>query len=872
MPKSIARSDFHAEQLEVACLRALAAGKVDEAFRNIDRRCRISPLPRAHHFVLRAETLSRMGDGKGAMDDITHVLELAPEDIQANRRLLLWADGAAQRTAAKTLIARDPDPAVLTDAMNVLHRSGARAVASLRVFDDVIAGWTAWDGHGAIELALTGEPELQLTITPDDAHPLAGSRFNHIASIELDRPRSRVIQRVSLAGAGKMFYSLLTQPNDPTRDDPLTTEPTEFYNLAELDALIAFTPGAHTVTVIVPVYRDFEATRNCLESLKRNVVGKRNRRAVVIDDASPEPEIKQYLTMLAKTSNFTVLTNATNLGFVGAVNRGLALTRTGDIILLNADTVVPPDLVDRLAATARSSPSIGTITPLSNNGEFTSFPGAYKSNPVSALATEIDRVTRRVNAGSFVDIPNGIGFCLYVTRRCLDEVGELSTNFQRGYLEDVDFCLRARERGFRNICDTSVYVTHIGSRSFRSEKRALVVQNLDALDIKFPKYRGECAAFMAADPLRKPREAIARALPPVEPFERLIVCGSGAVLDVVRDRARGLARKDKHVLIGRVERVPSGMTIAFEEAGGDNPQSLAFGPSEANQRAALTDYLHKLNVDRIEIADPAKLPLDFVELLIKLGRPVDVLIADAGWLCPRGTLQQPDGTACATIGQPAPCGSCAATLTDISGEAWRAHWASMLRDADHVLAPNETARTLLTRVLERDIALLGGRAAKRTREARLPEGKAGYCGIIPHGFTARELDLIRRIARHLKRAAPDLFVVILGPTLDDLGLMAIGNLFVSGPIEPDEYATAFRRHALTCLFLPTLNNLFGHPAIGAADRSNLPVAALDWTQGSWTPRPQDFSIEPSLGEAEIADSFSRWFTTRPAVAGARAVV
>ncbi len=562
MPKSIARSDFHAEQLELACLRALAAGKVDEAFRNIDRRCRISPLPRAHHFVLRAETLSRMGDGKGAIDDITHALELAPEDIQANRRLLLWADGAAQRTAAKTLIARDPDPAVLTDAMNVLHRSGARAVASLRVFDDVIAGWTAWDGQGAIELALSGDPELKLTIAPDDSHALAGSRFSHVASIELDRPRSRVIQRVSLARAGKTFYSSLTQPNDPAPDEHPTTRATASDTLAELDALIAFTPGAHTVTVIVPVYRDFEATRNCLESLKRSVVGKRNRRAIVIDDASPEAEIKQYLTALAKTSNFTVLTNTTNLGFVGAVNRGLALARTGDVILLNADTVVPSDLVDRLATTARSSPTIGTITPLSNNGEFTSFPGAYKSNPVSPLATEIDRTARRVNAGSFVDIPNGIGFCLYITRRCLDEVGELSTNFQRGYLEDVDFCLRARERGFRNICDTSVFVTHIGSRSFRAEKRALVVQNLDALDIKFPKYRGECAAFMAADPLRKPREAIEQALSPPERFERLIVTGSGAVLDTVRHRAKprpqGQTRTDREArapLLGRDSRI-----------------------------------------------------------------------------------------------------------------------------------------------------------------------------------------------------------------------------------------------------------------------------------------------------------------------------
>src|SRR5919204_443572 len=118
MTKSIARSDFHAEQLELACLRALAAGNVDEAFRNIDRRCRITPLPRAHHFVLRAETLSRMGDGKGALAEISHALALAPEDIQANRRVLTWADGPAQRAAARMLIARDPEPAVLLDCMN----------------------------------------------------------------------------------------------------------------------------------------------------------------------------------------------------------------------------------------------------------------------------------------------------------------------------------------------------------------------------------------------------------------------------------------------------------------------------------------------------------------------------------------------------------------------------------------------------------------------------------------------------------------------------------------------------------------------------------------------------------------------------------
>jgi hypothetical protein len=488
------------------------------------------------------------------------------------------------------------------------------------------------------------------------------------------------------------------------------------------------------------------------------------------------------------------------------------------------------------------------------------------------LATEIDRIARRVNAGSFVDIPNGIGFCLYISRRCLDEVGELSTNFQRGYLEDVDFCLRARERGFRNICDTSVFVTHIGSRSFRAEKRALVVQNLDALDIKFPKYRGECAAFMAADPLRKPREAIERALSPSERFERLIVTGSGAVLDTVRHRARSLARKDKHVLIARLEHLPSGPTVAFEDASGGNPQSLEFRLTETPQRTALTNYLQKLIVDRIEIADPAKLPLDFVEQLTELERPVDVLIADAGWLCPRGTLQQADGTRCTSIGRPEPCGSCAATLTNISGEAWRAHWASVLRKAGHVLAPNETARTLMASVVERNVTLLGARAAKRTNEERVPKRHTGYCGIIALGSTARELDLIKRVARALKRAAPDTFIIILGTTLDDTGLMASRNVFVSGSIEPDGYETAFRHHAVTHLFLPTLNAVFGHPALAAAERSSLPIAAFDWTGGSWRPRPQDLCIDPSQSEAEIANSLNLWFTRQPTGTGAGAFV
>ncbi len=63
------------------------------------------------------------------------------------------------------------------------------------------------------------------------------------------------------------------------------------------------------------------------------------------------------------------------------------------------------------------------------------------------LASEIELLDRLRSAeripGRSSTFPNGIGFCLYVPRECLDAVRELSNDFYRDYLEDVDFCLRA---------------------------------------------------------------------------------------------------------------------------------------------------------------------------------------------------------------------------------------------------------------------------------------------------------------------------------------------------------------------------------------------------------------------------------------------
>ena len=112
------------------------------------------------------------------------------------------------------------------------------------------------------------------------------------------------------------------------------------------------TPPQHPVDIIVPVYRGLADTRLCIDS----VLASTNQsawRLVVINEASPEPEVTAWLReRAAQDSRITLLENRDNLGFVGTVNRGMALSDSNDVLLLNSDTEVAGDWLDRLRQAA----------------------------------------------------------------------------------------------------------------------------------------------------------------------------------------------------------------------------------------------------------------------------------------------------------------------------------------------------------------------------------------------------------------------------------------------------------------------------------------------------------------------------------------
>ena len=494
--------------LERMAAQALAAKDYFAAFKYADRRCRVDPSSAAHCFVLRAEANWRLERKEAAMADLAEALLVDPSDLAANRRMLAWATDDRRRTAAANLIGRDSNPTVLRLAIEELRQAGYRHWAAYSVFDNHVTGWIAWTTANTVEVSVGVENGVLISqLEPDPFHPLASVDVQAAAFL-VRRPTSRAPQTLTLTCDGEIFRVRRLAPNLSSPPD------------LPSQACRPTAPRSDTSppTVIVPVYRDVAATLDCFDSLIKarasNTTGKLSFRILAIDDASPEPELRRYLSELAVRGTIDLLVNETNLGFVGAINRALENVLAGDVVLLNSDTIVPPDFVERLADVARSAPDIGTVTPLSNNGDIFSFPVPNNVNPMQSYERilEIDRIASIANAGDVTDVPSGIGFCLYVTRDCLKAIGALSENFERGYLEDVDLCLRARGKGFRNVCAPSVYVGHHGSKSFQHEKRRLVLRNLEVLDQRFPDYRRECRAFEIADPLRPARAKLDRAL------------------------------------------------------------------------------------------------------------------------------------------------------------------------------------------------------------------------------------------------------------------------------------------------------------------------------------------------------------------------
>lgn len=273
---------------------------------------------------------------------------------------------------------------------------------------------------------------------------------------------------------------------------------------------------AAPVTVLVPVYAGYEETLACLHSvLASQGANQTPFRLLVVNDASPDAKLAEQLTLMAEQKRLILHHQPINRGFIDTVNLGLTQAAGHDVILLNADTLVHGDWVDRLRETAYRTPTTASVTPLTNNGELMSLLGPC--DPAEALTStqlaRLDKAAKLANGekeNQSVAIHTGCGFCLYLRHDALAELGGLDPTLTRGYGEESDWCYRAEARGWQHQGALNVVVAHQGGISFGDEKRLRVKQNLQIINARYPESSTAFDTCLQQDLMRPGRERVIR--------------------------------------------------------------------------------------------------------------------------------------------------------------------------------------------------------------------------------------------------------------------------------------------------------------------------------------------------------------------------
>ncbi|HEY48884.1 MAG TPA: glycosyltransferase family 2 protein [Dehalococcoidia bacterium] len=225
------------------------------------------------------------------------------------------------------------------------------------------------------------------------------------------------------------------------------------------------------VSIVLVNWNNFNDSAECLESLKHTTYP--NHETIVIDNGSDGDDARLLRERFG--DSIRLIENERNQGFAGGCNIGIqdALDRGADyVVLLNNDTVVTPDFLDKMVEVARNDGRIGIAGGkiyCYEAPEQIWFAGGiidYRTGKTPIRGSgEADR--GQLDEQAEVD---WICSCfMFISREVLETVGLLDERFFFGW-EDADFCVRAARSGYKVLYVPESRIWHKGWGEAKRER------------------------------------------------------------------------------------------------------------------------------------------------------------------------------------------------------------------------------------------------------------------------------------------------------------------------------------------------------------------------------------------------------------------
>lgn len=199
-----------------------------------------------------------------------------------------------------------------------------------------------------------------------------------------------------------------------------------------------------TVAALVINWNGLEVTRTCIASLLASSYAQ--KRICVVDNGS---EVDEAAILASEFPGLDVLRLPENLGYAGAVNAGVrwaAGAGADCFCMLNNDTTVEPDFLDVLATKSEQLGRHAVLAPLilRRDGKIWSAGGRLDWPNVAGEHLGLGEDPSHYSESRIVDWASGCA--LFAPIVAFEQAGPLDERFFL-YLEDVEWCLRARRRG-----------------------------------------------------------------------------------------------------------------------------------------------------------------------------------------------------------------------------------------------------------------------------------------------------------------------------------------------------------------------------------------------------------------------------------------
>jgi GT2 family glycosyltransferase len=226
------------------------------------------------------------------------------------------------------------------------------------------------------------------------------------------------------------------------------------------------------VYIIILNWNGFKDTIECINSLKK--INYNNYKILLIDNASSNESVK---ILKSKFPKIKLIVNKNNLGFSGGCNVGIkyALEDNADyVLLLNNDTYVDKNFLSELIKVSTLNKNIGVISPfiyyadnpkeIWSSGSFLNRNNTWPFRDDNQHKQDIGQY-KKLRYVEFIT-----GCSMLIKRKVFDTIGFYNDEYFL-YFEDMDFCIRARKKGFKLCTVPQSKVWHkIGQSSKNKEK------------------------------------------------------------------------------------------------------------------------------------------------------------------------------------------------------------------------------------------------------------------------------------------------------------------------------------------------------------------------------------------------------------------